>query len=405
VGRVAWILLVGFVFAVPWEYSLDAGEPWGNVARILGIALLLVVVPAVLMRRGMRVPGALQWVVLGLYLYFACSYIWTIDPATTLEKMRSYFQVMMVVWLAWEVVETPQQLRTLLRAFVAGCWVLVILTLMNYASASAMAAEQIRFVAEGQDPNDVARFLDLGFPVAALLFATDHRWLARMLAICYLPAGLAAVLLTASRGGFSGAFAALVGSAMVLVVWRPRAASMIFVGLAVMASALWLFVPADSLARLLTIPEQIASGDLNERLGIWVSGWQAFRQAPWWGYGAGTFASAAGLGATDTAHNTVMAVLVTGGLVGVAIFSAVIGAVVRAAAQTRGLVRMAMGTLIVVWAITSMAGSVEENRVTWLLFGLIALAGRFETEQANSMARVFSGREPEGAAERVYAVR
>jgi O-antigen ligase len=409
VQRISMVLLMLYAFAVPWEYSFDLGEPLGNVARMLGILLLLAAIPAVLRRGVFRKPGAAQWLVLALYLYFACSYFWTVDTQATLSKLRAYFQVMMVVWIAWEVAERPRELRALLRSFVAGCGVLAILTLLNYASANASAnaaaLEQIRFVAEGQDPNDVARFLDLGFPLAALLFATDSRWVVRLLAICYVPAGLLAVLLTASRGGFSGAFAALVGSAMVLVVWRPRAASMIFLGLAATASALWLYVPADSVARLLTIPEQISSGDLNERLGIWVSGWHAFRLAPWWGYGAGTFAGASHLATEDTAHNTVMAVLVTGGLAGTAIFSATLAAVVRAAARTQGLVRVAMGTVLVVWTITSMVGSVEENRTTWLLFGLIGLAGRFEAEQAASMSEMFSGCGREETGEQVYAVR
>ncbi len=46
--RIAWILLIFFAFAVPWEYSLDLGEPLGNVARVLGLLLLLAAVPAVL---------------------------------------------------------------------------------------------------------------------------------------------------------------------------------------------------------------------------------------------------------------------------------------------------------------------------------------------------------------------
>ena len=63
--RVAWMLLVVFAFAIPWEYSLDLGEPWGNVARIAGLALFLVSVPAVLQTGRVRRPGAMQWIVLG----------------------------------------------------------------------------------------------------------------------------------------------------------------------------------------------------------------------------------------------------------------------------------------------------------------------------------------------------
>lgn len=384
-------LLILFSFAVPWEYSLDWGEPFGNVARILGVLLLLAIVPLVVMRRGVRAPGVVQWLVLALYAYFALSYFWTVDPVATVEKARAYFQVMMLVWIVWEVVETPEQLRWHLRGFLAGCWTLAILTGLNFVSASAAAVEQVRFAAGGQDPNDVARFLDLGFPLAALLFAVEGRWWIRVLAIGYVPLGLTAVLLTASRGGFLGAMLALLGSAVLLLAWRPRGASMVFVGLAVTVGALLLFVPVESFNRLATIPEQVSGGDLNDRLGLWMAGVHAFRLAPWWGYGAGTFATAAGLAPTDTAHNTVMAVLVSGGLVGTGIFLAILAAVGWAVSKTKGLLGIGLGSELAVWGITSMVGSVEENRATWLLFGLMATAGRLAIEHPDALGSVFSG--------------
>jgi hypothetical protein len=399
--RLSLAFLMLFAFAVPWEYSLDVGQPYGNVARILGVLLLLAVVPGVLVRRGLRRPGVLQWLVLALYLYFVCSYFWTLEAESTLEKMRAYFQVMMVVWLVWEIGESPEQLRALMRAFVAGCWVLALLTFKDYLSGSA-AVEQVRFVAEGQDPNDAARFLDLGFPLAALLFAVEEGWAIRLAAIAYVPAGLLAVLLTASRGGFSAALISLLGSAMLLIRWRPRASAAVFLGLAVTVGALWLFVPVESLDRLATIPEQ--AGSLNDRLNIWTAGFHAFAQAPWWGTGAGTFTQASNLATGDTAHNTLMAILVTGGLSGLAIFLAILARVAWAVAQTRGLMRIALGTTLAVWMITSMVGSVEENRATWLIFGLMGLAGRLETEQQTSMVSVFSGRESERQTEPALAV-
>jgi O-antigen ligase len=392
-----FVLLVLYSFAVPWEYSLDLGEPLGNVARILGLLVLLVAVPAVLRKRGVRRLGGLHWLVLALYLYFVGTAFWTIDPESTVEKIRAYFQVMMSVWLVWEFAETPVQLRWLLRAFVAGCWVLAVLTFVNFlglTSAGADAVEQIRFVAEGQDPNDVARFLDLGFPLAALLFATERRWLARLLALGYLPGGLLAVLLTASRGGFSAAIVSLVGSALLLVCWRPRVGLALLAGMAAAGSLAFMLVPQESLDRLATIPEQLGSSDLNDRFNIWVAGFHAFTQAPWLGYGAGTYAAASGLALGDTAHNTVMAVLVTGGLVAIAMFIGIVTLAGWAVFRTPGLLRIALITVLVAWVITSMVGSVEENRTTWLLFGVMAVAGRLATEQRDLIGAVFSADSP-----------
>ncbi len=64
--RIAWVLLLLFAFAIPWEYSLDLGEPLGNVARIAGLLVLLAAVPAVFQAGRMRNPGAFCWLTLRL---------------------------------------------------------------------------------------------------------------------------------------------------------------------------------------------------------------------------------------------------------------------------------------------------------------------------------------------------
>jgi hypothetical protein len=308
--RIAWMLLLLFVFTIPWEYSLDLGEPLGNVSRIAGLLLLAVAVPAVVQVGRVRNPGAMQWLVLALFLWFFCSYFWTIDPQATLAKARGYFQEMMTVWLVWEFAESPSDLRALSRAYVAGSWVLAVLTLANLASPEA--AVQIRFAAQGQDPNDVARFLDLGFPMAVLLLDGETHWADRFLAAGYLPLGFAAVLLTASRGGFVAAIVALGGCGVLLMRKHARVVLGGAVGLPMVAATLWLTVPHETLERIGTIPEQLQVGDLNQRLNIWAAGWQAFVRAPFFGTGAGTFVAAAGLAPFDSAHNTALSIVVEG---------------------------------------------------------------------------------------------
>jgi O-antigen ligase len=388
--RIAWGLLLVFAFAIPWEYSLDLGEPLGNVARVAGLLLLLTVVPAVLQAGRLRTPGPMQWMVLAFYLWFCCSYFWTIEPVVTLERMRAYFQVMMTVWLVWELAETPGDLRWLLRAFVAGSWVLAVLTLANFASPEAMAAGQVRFAATGQDPNDVARFLDLGFPLAALLVNSERRWPARLLALGYLPLGLVAVLLTASRGGFLAAVVALAGCAILLVRHHARGVLVGAMALPAIAAGLWFTVPREIFERLATIPEQLQSGDLNQRLNIWTTGWQAFVRSPLIGSGAGSFVSVAGLAPMDTAHNTALAVAVNGGLVGLLLAVTTVALAARSIAQTRGALRMALATALLVWAITAMVATVEESRTTWLLLALMALAGRLALEQPEEVDDCFA---------------
>jgi O-antigen ligase len=390
--RIARVLLLLFAFAIPWEYSLDLGEPLGNIARIMGLLLILVAIPAVLQAGRLRTPGPLQWLVLAFYLWFCCSYFWTIDPLQTLEKMRSYFQEMMIVWLVWEFAESPRDLRALLRAYVAGSCVLAALTVANLASPEAIASGQIRFVATGQDPNDVARFLDLGLPLAALLVDCERRWPARLLSLCYLPLGLVAVLLTASRGGLLAALVALAGCGILLFRSHARGVLAGTLALPAIAAALWFTVPHATFERLATIPEQLHGGNLNQRLNIWTAGWHAFVQAPLVGTGAGSFVGAAGLNPLDTAHNTALSILVSGGLCAFFLAVAIVAVTTWSILQTHGPLRLALATTLLVWIVTSIVATVEENRTTWLLLALIVLAGRLAVEEPEAVVACFPDR-------------
>jgi len=390
--RVAWVFLLLFTFAIPWEYSLDLGEPLGNAARIAGLLVLLAAVPAIFQAGRVRRPGAFCWLTLALYLWFCCSYLWTIDPIVTLDRMRAFFQEMMIVWLVWEFASAPADLRSLLRATVAGSWVLALLTLAAFSSPEAIASGQIRFAAYGQDPNEVARFLDLGFPFAALLVISERRWPWRLLAIGFMPLGIAAVLLTASRTGAVAAVIALAGSAALLARGHARGAVIGLFTLPPFLAALWFLVPAGTLYRLTTIPEQLRSGDLNQRMNIWSEGWRAFIHAPLIGTGAGTFVAAAHTAPIDTAHNTPLSIVVGGGLCALLLASLLVALVVRAALQTRGPLRLALVTSLVSWAVTSLLFTVEENRTTWLLFALIVVAARLALEDPHGLDACFAAR-------------
>lgn len=389
--RIAWLLLLLFAFAIPWEYSLDLGVPLGNVARLAGLLALLAAIPAILASGRLRAPGPMLWLAMALYLWFCCTYFWTIEPLATLDKMRGFFQVMMIVWMVWEFAESPADLRALLRAAVAGSWVLAILTISDFASAQAIASAQIRFAATGQDPNDVARFLDLGFPLAALLVNSESRWPWRLLAAGYLPLGLLAVLLTASRGGFLAATVSLAGSGFLLLHGLPRRALAGLLALPPIAALLWFVLPQGGLARLATIPEQLQRGDLNQRLNIWEAGWHAFVHAPFFGTGVGTFVAAAGTASSDTAHNTALSIAVGGGLCALFLATAIVAAALGSIARMRGPLRWAMATALAVWLVASLVATVEESRSTWLLLGIIALAGRLGAEEPEEMAACFPG--------------
>jgi O-antigen ligase len=304
-------------------------------------------------------------------------------------KLRGYLQEMMIVWLVWEFAESSNDLRNLMRVWLAGTWVLAILTIANYASYYPGSEDQVRFAAFGQDPNDVARYLDLGFPIAALLLDGKERWPGKLLAAGYLPLGFACVLLTASRGGFLAATVALAGCGALLLRRYPRGILMGMLAIPAVAGAIWIALPRETLERIASLTEQLRNGDLNQRVNIWSAGWQAFLEAPLRGHGAGSFVTAARLAPIDTAHNTVLAILVEGGLIGLVLATAIVVLSVRQMLAMRGTVRIALMTLIAVWLMSGIVGTVGESRTTWLLLGMIALTHRLREERPDELEREF----------------
>jgi O-antigen ligase len=211
------------------------------------------------------------------------------------------------------------------------------------------------------------------------VFQADPRSWARWAALLYIPAGTIAILFTASRGGLVACLVALAGCAVLL--FRNHRRLVIGSGLVLPLFVLCvsLLLPAGSLARLASIAGQLQGGDLNQRVNIWDAGWHAFLDAPFFGHGAGTFVSAAGLAPIDTAHNTVLSVLVEGGLAGLLIGVAVVACAIAMAFTVRGALRIALLTELAVLCVASMVGTTGENRLTWLLFALIGAAYRLST--------------------------
>lgn len=397
--RTAWALLLLFVFTLPWEYSADFGPPWGNASRLVGLLMLAVMALAALQAKRFRTQGALQHIALAFFIWFLASALWSVDEAESLHAAGGLFQQMFVLWLVWELVESPEDLRAMMRAYVMGAFVLALLTWATLGSPGA--EEHVRFVPVGQDPNDVARYLVLAIPMAALLMNAETHWAERVLAGAYIPLAVFAVVLTASRGGFLALILVLVASGGLLAMRRRwRVAVAVCGSIVTEAITLWLIAPRETLGRLTTIPDQLLGGDLNQRWNIWAAGWRAFAHAPWLGSGLGTFVTAAGMAPEDTAHNTALAVAVEGGVVALALMAATVIMSVFLAIRLPHRARLGMMTILAAWLFLSAVSTLQGSRITWLLLGMISVAARLAEEDRDSLARCFAGTE-RGAPTRV----
>jgi O-antigen ligase len=146
-----------------------------------------------------------------------------------------------------------------------------------------------------------------------------------------------------------------------------------------------LFVPSSSWERLSTLPSEFAHGTLTGRTIIWKAGWEIFRAHPFLGIGANAFRLIVSrvlaepirldqslfLPPAPPAHNTFLSVLVEQGVIGFAVFCALLGVL---AVSLRAMPPFPQRLWIVsfgVWVVGVSSLTWEMRKPTWFFFGLI----------------------------------
>ncbi|HXS78205.1 MAG TPA: hypothetical protein VN753_18650, partial [Terracidiphilus sp.] len=112
-------------------------------------------------------------------------------------------------------------------------------------------------------------------------------------------------------------------------------------------------------------------------------------EAPVAGHGAGSFVAAAALAPDDTAHNTPLTILVEGGLFAFLPASAILFVCCSAIGRSRRSVGTVLAILMSVWILSSLVGSIAENRITWLFFGIAAVSGRLGRNDRDELSHLF----------------
>lgn len=190
-------------------------------------------------------------------------------------------------------------------------------------------------------PNFLASYLLLVIPFSFYFFFSSRFW-PRFLSFLLLIFQIAALILTYSRGGWLGLAAA--GCFSLFLFWlsgpgriffkahRLKIGLAIFIFLAGTVSAFFLF-PESFFFRRLKSMTDFRNGSNVVRLATWQSGWEAFKERPWRGYGpenqSGAFyrfyrrdwASHEAINSyPDRGHNIILDVLLTRGLFGLVFY-------------------------------------------------------------------------------------
>jgi O-antigen ligase len=376
-SQAAFYALWAFVFVLPWD-PLANLPVLGSIPRIVGLVASAVGILHILGRRRVRPLSWFHVFVVLFVLWVGASSFWSIDPEGTRMRFVTSLQLLVLVWLIWEIAWSPERQRALLQAYVLGVCVAAVATMHSYLSGSAWLAhgtvETARFVALNQDPNELGVILALGLPMAWYLGLPQPQRRATWIWRLYIPLGITAILLTASRGAFLTALVALVIIPWTLGRVRLRTKVALYalaVGSLLLATS---FVPAASLARIGSTRADIEAGYFGGRIYIWMAGLEVAREHPLAGVGAGAFAAAVAptLHQEMASHQTFLDILVEQGIVGLLLFFAMVGAVIKPLRQLPPLERRLWIVLLASLAVGSMSLHLGYRKQFWFVLGLLA---------------------------------
>jgi O-antigen ligase len=380
-NRVAFGILLLFAFVLPWEDSVVL-PGIGSVGRLFSMLLLAAAALALVVPGGLRLrrPSLFLLLMLGFVLWSGASLLWSVDPGATLVQLAIRFQLFLLAFFIWQLVDGSARRLAVMQAFVLGCSAAALNAAFNYLAGNEAVYQ--RYSASGVDPNEFATILALGIPMAWLILISGRHKKLFWPTLLYLPLALLGVLLTSSRGGALVTLVALgvIPLTLPALPARRRAAFGFVVTLGLTAMVLAGPQLADlvssSLTRLSSTSRELSSGTLNERSEIWSAGFALFGEHSLLGVGAGAFPEAVAplAGTPKVAHNSFVSVLVELGPPGLLLFLAVLLSVGLPLARLPRAELVCYLLLFCTLLLGLLPLTWEGRKVTWFVLTLLSTA-------------------------------
>lgn len=375
-ANIAYASLLLFIFAIPWEQVIVI-PGLGTATRVFGLLAVPLGLLAIVGTGRHRFPWPLALLAAFVALA-ALSLLWTHDVEGGFSVLQTYVQLLVMTWLALQLIDSEPKLHGAFLAYILGGYVAAGHAL--YAYMTGFYESYLRYVAEGMGPNNVALNLAVAIAMAGYLGICRRGWW-RLIALGFIPLGIYGVLLTASRAGFLAMLIAV--SLPFLLMLRPRHFAKAFVlgsaGLVVGAMLLVHYVPESSWARISTIDTAITEGSLNGRLVIWSAGLEMINEAPILGVGISSYDDMTQrlVGWRKLAHNGFLSIAAQFGVVGLLLVLAAWTLVVRNILSMPAQERLAWYVILGVLLMAVMSTNWEAHKMTWLLFVMALVHARY----------------------------
>ena len=358
-----------FIFSIPCE-NIIVVDRIGTIGKLVGVMAFIAGIITVITYGKIR-KALVEHRILYCWFYWSLlTCLWSIDINQSLVRCFTYGQLILMIWLLWQMTQGKEKVDGLLCAYIVGSCVSIGFTIYNYAANNQVVWQ--RYSADGFDPNELGLMLSLGIPISLYLAYSTTRLICIFLFRIFFIFAWVAIILTASRAAFVCAVIASLYALIYLIKISFR--SKIIITLFFLSTMPFIFqwLPETSMNRLATIEGEVRSGTLNNRMTIWKEGVNVAIDNILIGTGAGTFSIAVEkrLKHSVVAHNLYLTILVEQGIIGFVLFSLYVTMVTKTILQMPKVEKYFWLTTIVVWAVGVFTLTWDGRKATWFILAM-----------------------------------
>lgn len=374
--KIARFAILIFIFTIPWENAFTISSI-GSLSRIIGIVASGFWVLSVFARRSIRKPQIFHIIAFLFVLYNVVSIFWTVNNDLTMARIKTYVQILILIWMLWDLFTTSESFRAGLQAFILGGYVAIASTIYNFLTNRIISEWEFgRYSGAGQNAVELALILSLSIPVAWNLAITTkprrYANLVKAINFIYIPAAIGAIILTGSRT----ALIVIIPGLLYIMATMNRltpAYRFLFTAIAIFAIIKGqTLIPTSTLRRLGTIGDSISAGDLGGRMVLWDKSVSIFQENFIVGIGSGSLHSPDQLG--GAAHNTFISVLTELGILGFLLFLALLIIVVHKIMIQSKSYSVLWLAVLTTWLLGVQSLTWEFTKSTWFFLNMIIIS-------------------------------
>src|SRR5918996_3327553 len=151
-------------FMIPWEGVVRIAG-LGSGVKILGFVLAAFWLATIFITRRLRKPGSFQIVLCLFVIWHALSVFWSANPNRSVAHAITWFQLLILVFIWWDLYTTRTAVLAGLQAYVLGAYVSIGSAIGNFLSGEVFYSHYERYSAGETNPDGFGFILAIGIPI------------------------------------------------------------------------------------------------------------------------------------------------------------------------------------------------------------------------------------------------